>query len=140
MTKMLVEIASKGVNSDLIGQIEALINNLIDTLNDELDSAVQADNADAAYSANSIATLQDTIDTETTSANNNQDSLDQTNTDIANFTTAINNLSATLSLNQGALSDFAASWTAQAANFDALIARLQGDLQAIAAAEQFINV
>jgi len=139
MTKMLVEMASQGINHDLIQQIEDLINHLIDTLGDELDVAVQADNADAAYSANSVATLQDTIDSETASASANQDSLDQTNADIANFEAAIDNLSATLANNQQALSDFEDSWSSTAHGYDGLIKRLTGDLQAIAAAEQFIG-
>jgi len=139
MTKMLVEIASQGINHDLIQQIEDLINHLIETLNDELDTAVQADNADAAYSAASIATNQDTIDTETSSANTNQDKLDLTNADIENFSTAIDNLSSTLALNQDALKTFAENWKATASNYDSLIKRLQGDIQAIEAAETFIG-
>jgi chromosome segregation ATPase len=139
MTKMLVEIASQGINHDLIAQIEDLINHLIDTLNDELDTAVQADNEDAAYSANAIATLQDTVDTETASANDDQAKLDSTNADIENFSTAIDNLSATLALNQDALAAFSENWKASAANYDSLIRRLQGDLQALEAAQQFIG-
>jgi len=140
MTQMLVEIASQGVNHDLIAQIEDLINHLIDTLGDELDSYVQEDNADAAYSANALETLQDTIDTESASASNNQDTLDGVNDDISNYQDAISNLSDTLALNKDALSATVEDYKSRSANYDALIRRLQGDLQAIAAAEQFVGV
>jgi predicted HicB family RNase H-like nuclease len=72
---MLVEIASAGINHELIAQIEDLINQLLESLSQEVDSAVEADNADEVYSRNAIKTSQDTIDSQTDAATGNQSQL-----------------------------------------------------------------
>jgi chromosome segregation ATPase len=138
MASVLLEVAQNGVNEDAIDQINDLINALIDTLNDELDIAVQAENDDAAYSAQACDTLQNTIDNATDAANDNQEYLDSVVAEMNDLASAASNLQSTLDAATEARDNLIANWVSTSANFDALLARLHADMDALAEAETFL--
>jgi len=136
---MLVEIAAAGLNHDLISQIEELLNQLIDTLSKEVDEAVSDDNNDDEYSRNSLATLQDTVDVESGSASHNQEDLAEVEDTIELLNDAGSRFASTLSDAQDALEAYNSQWDDISSKYDALIRRLQRDIDAIEAAETFVD-
>jgi chromosome segregation ATPase len=139
ITKMLVEIASAGINHELIAQIEDLLNSLIDSLNQEVNEAVADDNNDDSYSRNTLSTLQDTIDVESASADANQAKLLEVEATITLLNDAGSRFASTLSDAQAALAAKNSEWDDASSLYDALIKRLQRDIAALEAAETFVD-
>jgi len=139
MAGVLLEVAQNGVNTDVIDQLNSLINALIETLEDELDIAVQAENDDIAYSQQSCDTLQATIDAATESANNNQEELDALVEEIGQYQDALENFQNTLDAVTEARDNTINSWVQTSKNFEDLLARLHADVDALEAAETFLE-
>jgi DNA repair exonuclease SbcCD ATPase subunit len=139
ITKMLVEIAAAGVNHDLISQLEDLLSQLVDQLNDEVDAAVQDDNNDDEYSRATLATLQNTIDSQSEAAEFNQQNLDAVNEDISNAQDQVEWLSGLWEEGTAELESYEDAWEEKAATYESQIHRLEKDIEAIEAAENFVD-
>jgi len=138
MSSVLLEVAQNGVNSDVIDQLNDLIEALIDTLGDELDVAVQAENDDIAYSSQAQDNLQTTIDSATDAANSNQESFDEVVEELEWLTWGKEWLEEVLEEVTDARDAVVASWIQTAKNYDALLARLHADISALEDAETFL--
>jgi len=139
MTRMLVEIAAAGINHDLISQLEDLLNQLIEIIEGEINDAVAADNNDDDFSRSTLGNLQSTIDSQSSSAETNQASLDELKADLEADQDALENDVDSYQTGIQQYGEAKSAWAGKSHDYDALIKRLGRDIDALEAAENFVD-
>jgi len=139
LVKMLVEVASQGINAEMIEKLIHLIEDLRDSLSTELTNAGLADDADASYHTTAIATYESTITSETQSANENNDLLTTVKANIDAYTSELTSLGGLIAENQSNLDSLNADWATKSAAFNDSLDRIRGDIAAIDSACAYLR-
>jgi len=135
----LVEVAQDSINADAIATIEAMIQDLKNSLQANRDAAVQADSDDETSSGVAVANYQSTIDTQSDALNQNSQSLNDVNGQIDNLNTQLGLYKNNLETATDSLNDLNASYATSSEALSDQISRLQDDIAALEQALAFLR-
>jgi len=139
--KELIQIAQDGehVNADIFARIAALVEEFTQTLTQEREDTLQANDDDRVASESLLATLANTIAAQTDDLNNNQASHAAVVATLGSLRATLASLQSDLATNQNDLAALIAAWEVERATQEGYIARLDRDVDVLGRAEAYVS-
>mmetsp|Transcript_7140 Transcript_7140/g.6411 ORF Transcript_7140/g.6411 Transcript_7140/m.6411 type:complete len:330 (+) Transcript_7140:525-1514(+) len=128
---VLVEVASSGVNQELVEQIIAMIRDLQFNLKAQLEARQQADVEDAEASAALLGSYQQTINEQTALANTLQGQIEDLDAQIGTIETSIDNQKGLINKTDAQMIQEEQSYTETSVSYKSTMERIRIDIEVL---------